>query len=532
MKNNSNGNYRDYYEILEKIGKGAFGEVYKAKDKKTNELRAIKIFDLGEYIKALKDAFYVDEITEEIQKKLDEHINKIKIEIENMKITSHNNINSVKFYEYFQTNNEFAIVMELCDQNLRDLLKLTKKGLEIREIYNIMYQLNNTFRIIQEKQIIHRDIKLDNILLKYENSQKKNYTVKLTDFGESKNLNIYTYCKTFAGTFDIMAPEILRLGDEKSLEEKYNYKCDLWSIGVVLYELCFKKKPYQGQTPSAVINNIKKNGNKYFDKSGNEKLDDLIRKLLVENIEERLDWEGYFNHPFFTDCNNEITMKYLSKGLNKVKILGKIFVENNKNNKTKSKIIYEEEEYELQEYFENKKKENSLTIKLIDPNNEITDMSYMFYFCDSLTSLSDDIKWNTSKVTDMSYMFSFCESFNHFPDISKWDTSNVTNMSHMFSVCKSLSSLPDISKWKTSQVTNMSDMFAACGSLKSLPDDISNWDTSNIINMSCMFLNCGSLSSLPDLSKWNISKVKYMNFMFLGCNSSLNIPNNFKENLK
>ena len=208
-------------------------------------------------------------------------------------------------------------------------------------------------------------------------------------------------------------------------------------------------------------------------------------------------------------------MKYLSKGLNKVKILGKIFVENNKNNKTKSKIIYEEEEYELQEYFENKKKENSLTIKLIDPNNEITDMSYMFYFCDALTSLSDDIKWNTSKVTDMSYMFSFCESLNHFPDISKWDTSNVTNMSHMFSVCKSLSSLPDISKWKTSQVTNMSDMFAACGSLKSLPDDISNWDTSNIINMSCMFLNCGSLSSLPDLSKWNISKVKYMNFMFV-----------------
>jgi len=65
-------------------------------------------------------------------------------------------------------------------------------------------------------------------------------------------------------------------------------------------------------------------------------------------------------------------------------------------------------------------------------NNEITDMSYMFYECSSLLSLPDISKWNTNKVTNISFMFSICSSLLSLPDISKWNTNNVTNMSDMF----------------------------------------------------------------------------------------------------
>ena len=74
-----------------------------------------------------------------------------------------------------------------------------------------------------------------------------------------------------------------------------------------------------------------------------------------------------------------------------------------------------------------------------------------------------------NNITNMSYMFSECESLSSLPDISKWDTSNVTNMSYMFRGCKSLSSLPDISKWNTSNVNNMSYMFCDCKSSLIIP---------------------------------------------------------------
>ena len=86
-----------------------------------------------------------------------------------------NNNNSVKCYEYFNKDNNFAIIMELCDKNLLQLL-IEKKEEDHRyfnsqEILEIMKQLNNTFKIMIENKIIHRDLKLENILIKKENGK-------------------------------------------------------------------------------------------------------------------------------------------------------------------------------------------------------------------------------------------------------------------------------------------------------------------------------------------------------------------------
>ena len=117
--------------------------------------------------------------------------------------------------------------MELCDNSLQAILDKRKEGFKIEEIYNIIRQLNNTFKIMNVNNIIHRDIKLDNILIKHNSNN--NYIVKLADYGISKQL-INTVGTTFIGTPLTMRPEIL--------EGNHNYdnKCDLWSIGIIIYQ--------------------------------------------------------------------------------------------------------------------------------------------------------------------------------------------------------------------------------------------------------------------------------------------------------
>ena len=141
-----------------------------------------------------------------------------------------------------------------------------------------------------DNKIIHRDIKLENILVKNENSD---IIVKLADYGISKELmTISQKCQTNAGTILTMAPEIIK-------EEKYNNKCDLWSIGVIIYQLSFKEFPYNVLTGIALLKQIENFQQKRFKKTKDSKLDDLIGKLLIAEPSKRLSWKEYFEHPFF-----------------------------------------------------------------------------------------------------------------------------------------------------------------------------------------------------------------------------------------
>ena len=127
-----------------------------------------------------------------------------------------------------------------------------------------------------------------------------------------------------------------------------------------------------------------------------------------------------------------------------INIFGSEFVKNNKN---KCKMIIDNEEYEIKEKFNIKNYNNNiLKIKLKGINN-ITNMSYMFYKCETLSLLPDISKWDTSKVTKMNSMFSYCKTLSSLPDISKWDTSKVINMSDMFYGCKNSLNIP--SKFKS-----------------------------------------------------------------------------------
>jgi len=293
--NNSNRikeNYEKYYEKIEVIGIGGYGIVYKGIEKRTKDLRAIKVISLEK----IQANLLLQYERNEIEKQLDLCINGFIEEYNNMKICSNNNNNSVKCYEYFKNKDNFVIIMELCDKNLSQLLQKRiineNKGYNFEEIYEIISQLNNTFKIMKENNIIHRDLKLENILIKYDDKEHIKYTIKLSDYGCSKRLkSLSKNCNTYSGTLVYMAPEILK-------GKEYDFKCDLWSIGIIIYRLIFGKSPYQGENEIALIKNIDKFRNKII-KIENKQLEDLIKNLLEIESSKRIDWDKYFNHIFF-----------------------------------------------------------------------------------------------------------------------------------------------------------------------------------------------------------------------------------------
>ena len=115
-------------------------------------------------------------------------------------------------------------------------------------------------------------------------------------------------------------------------------------------------------------------------------------------------------------------------------------------------MIIDNKEYEITERCDVKSEtKNKLKIKLEGINN-VTNMSYMFSFCSSLSSLPDISKWNTNNVNNMSHMFYGCSSLSSLPDISKWNTNNINDMSYIFYGCSSLSYLPDILKWNSNMM--------------------------------------------------------------------------------
>ena len=281
-------NFRDYYDIIKKISEGSFSSIYEAKDKITNERRAIKLFTRNKEVETIMSDI------NEVNQEQNQYMNIIKY----MKILegkNKENNNTLKLYEYFYSEKEFAIVMEIFDSNLEQFLKSRKEPFSSEEIYNILNQLNNSFKIMSENRIVHRDIKLRNIVIKFENNEKNIYTVKLSNYSTSQILKPNENLKVYVGSKVYMSPEVLRNN------EPYNEKCDLWSLGISIYELLFGTYILNREN----LNTIE-----------NPDLEDLIKRLLIPEQNERISWKEYFEHPFFKNKgNNYSSIDYLKNQL-------------------------------------------------------------------------------------------------------------------------------------------------------------------------------------------------------------------------
>ena len=284
----------EYNPENDKIDEGAFGTVYRVIKKDTKEKRAIKLIDIKKYKISYQQMNFRLPSDEEIQSYIESIIKEIDA-LKLMEGKNQENENTVKLYEYYNHNEEIAIVMELCDENLGTMIVNKNQNFTFSEIKEILYQLNNSFKIMHENKMAHRDLKPENILIKYKNENaKNNFIIKLSDYGEAKTFTMTrsVFSTKNVGTPNYMAPEIL-------MGQIFDLKCDLWSLGVIIYILYFRQLPYpMAKRESALINHINNYGQKYFKISKNEDFDNLISKLLMKDPKERISWEEYFKHPF------------------------------------------------------------------------------------------------------------------------------------------------------------------------------------------------------------------------------------------
>ncbi|KAG9138640.1 hypothetical protein Leryth_020485 [Lithospermum erythrorhizon] len=154
-----------------------------------------------------------------------------------------------------------------------------------------MQQLASGLKILRENNMIHRDLKPQNLLL---STNDDNSTLKIADFGFARSLQPRGLAETLCGSPLYMAPEIMQL-------QKYNAKADLWSVGAILFQLVTGRTPFTGNNQMQLLQNILKSTDLQFPpdmKDLSSDCMDLCRKLLRCNPVERLTFEEFFSHPF------------------------------------------------------------------------------------------------------------------------------------------------------------------------------------------------------------------------------------------
>ena len=329
----------EHYKEVNDLGVGTYGLVKKVLLISSSIPRALKIIPKSKLIRGVNNSMVINEI--EILRSLD-----------------HPNI--MKIYEYYEDNKNFYIVSEFCDQG--DLFGKLKKLKYMNELVVkfLMMQILGAINYLHSKEVLHGDIKLENILI-YTASEKlkkrftiisqdelanqllkmeknklnkktqeyidsmHNYEIKLIDFGCSRifkqNLKLLNIKEEddVLGTSLYCSPEVI--------DNRYSLKCDEWSCGVLMYILLSGYAPFEGRTEGEIFKKAKRGLFNFYHegfKSVSENAKDLIRQLLIVDTEKRITAENALKHPFFTDSFNVNLINLSEKEINILKQLPKI----------------------------------------------------------------------------------------------------------------------------------------------------------------------------------------------------------------
>ena len=291
---------------LEKcLGKGAFGEVYLTSRKGDDKKYATKKID-----------------REEVEK--GEGIKYLKNEIIILQYLRHPNI--VRFEEVKKTKKHYYIVMEFC--NGGELSKALEKYIEKygkpfseEIVQHLMRQIIDAFKFMHERKIIHRDVKLDNILLNYETEEdKKNLNlmkaqVKIIDFGFSCKIDKSGLQFTALGSPINMDPIILKKLNSSSKKERqlgYNQKADIWSLGTICYEMLIGKSAFDADDMEDLVNKIE-NGSYNVPTGLSHEVVSFLNGMLQYEGNNRLTADQLSRHAFLTKNVKDFTPLSLNK---------------------------------------------------------------------------------------------------------------------------------------------------------------------------------------------------------------------------
>ncbi|XP_014667566.1 PREDICTED: serine/threonine-protein kinase 10-like [Priapulus caudatus] len=327
----------DYWEIVGELGDGAFGKVYKAKHKQQNIFAAAKIVDLhGE---------------EEIE----DFLGEINILAE----CQHDNI--VGLHESFYFNNQLWILLEFCEGGAVDNIMIElEKSLTEAQIRYICREMCVALKFLHQMKVIHRDLKAGNVLLTLDGQ------VKLADFGVSaKNVSTLQRRGSFIGTPYWMAPEVIIC--EAMRENLYDYKADIWSLGITLIEFAQSEPPNHEMNPVRVLFKIQKSDppTLNYPSKWSPEFIDFLQRCLVKEPMLRASTEELLEHPFLAKVTNSKPIRELIA-------------------EAKAEIIEEEEDLDEQSALEEARKRGSvMSFDNLTESGSISNLS-------ELTEVDDD----------------------------------------------------------------------------------------------------------------------------------------------
>ncbi len=358
-------NFNNFTKVIEgifpkQLGSGSFGRVFLVSHNETKELFALKTIEKRKIMMTYGklDIIY-DEIN--IHSKL-----------------YHQNI--IKLYSVYEDDETINIILEYAKGgNLYQLIKDEKNGFSESKAFDYFIQVINAVYYLHSNNIIHRDIKPENILIGDDNK------LKLCDFGWAKELTLENR-STFCGTMEYMAPEIVG-------SENYDYSVDIWSLGILLYEMLFGHSPFNGKDTNNIILNIKSHELNYDDtnKKISNSCKDLIQKLLNMNPQKRLKIKDILEHPFIKKHSKKfLSNKQLTNSINEDKIENQL---NKKLNDTNNSSNKKEDGN-----FNGKKLIRSNTINKMFPNSSEQKFSLKLFSSKELLNKNIKGKESTNKI--------------------------------------------------------------------------------------------------------------------------------------
>ena len=262
------------YKVISRLGDGSYGSVYLAINLMTKANVAMK------KINKIKEN-EVDDM-------------EIKNEIDILKKLDHPNI--VKIFEFYSTPKAYYIITDFA--SCGELYNQIKHEYTENQLAVLFYQIFSGLYYLHTNNIVHRDLKLENILIseieRDMKTGKKYFWTKIIDFGTAKIFEKNKNEKAVVGSSYYIAPEVLF--------KNYNEKCDTWSAGVILYMLIVGRAPFDGADDDEIIENIKKG--KFNTKhkklvATSSEVQDLVKKLLEVNVSKRLSAAEALKHPWF-----------------------------------------------------------------------------------------------------------------------------------------------------------------------------------------------------------------------------------------
>ncbi|CAM4588826.1 serine/threonine-protein kinase 10 isoform X1 [Lepidochelys kempii] len=271
------------WEIVGELGDGAFGKVYKAKNKESGALAAAKV----------------------IETKNDEELEDYMVEIEILATCDHPYI--VKLLGAFYHDSKLWIMIEFCPGGAVDAVMLElDRGLTEPQIQVICRQMLEALVYLHSKKIIHRDLKAGNVLLTQDGD------IKLADFGVSaKNIKTLQRRDSFIGTPYWMAPEVVMC--ETMKDTPYDYKADIWSLGITLIEMAQIEPPHHELNPMRVLLKIAKSDPPTLNcpSKWSPEFKDFLKTALDKNPETRPSAAQLLEHSFVNKVTSNRALREL-----------------------------------------------------------------------------------------------------------------------------------------------------------------------------------------------------------------------------